>query len=425
MNRDSYMTIIPKNKEDLDSVEKLIANLEASKDCKIILKEFVDGDKPIVTVCGFDYTRGLKMVVEVDGVQYKTMILPIQFEIPPMVRLQHYFRDIDMEIIGGSQLGLDVIMEFGEDAFASYHAQLKIVAGLIPDAVAVLDDSAQRILSGKWVQCAAASSVHPAPRYIYSVQAVNDEENNDVWLHTHGLNRCGITDLEILNSHKETYDIHGNIIDAMATRLLQEPMDEGEPMFLTRTVSGHTVVVTYVNWKDAITMYDEDVLGGIKDREEGHNGDTSGVFVYPTFEDYENKQLAPVEIFDEVLKDNPIYMFTATETERMKRLALERISYMERLAADKDNTIIVKIGLEIDDEFKEDADFEREHIWFEVKDVRDGSITAELTQDPYYVNGIKTGDIGTYPYDMVTDWVVYTPQGRITPDDVYIMEIDG
>ncbi len=422
MNRDSYMTIIPKSKEDLQSLDKLLANLEASANCKIVSREFVDGDKTIVSVGGFNYTRAMKMVIEVNGVQYKTMILPIQFEIPPMVRLQHFFRDIDMETIGGSQLGLDVIMEFGEDPFESYHAQLKIVAALIPDAVAVLDDSAQKILSGRWVQFAASSKTHPAPRYIYTIQAVNDEENDDIWLHTHGLNRCGISELEILNSHKETYDIHGNILDTMVARLLQEPMDEGEPLFLTRTNTGHMVVVTYRNWKDSLSMYPEGVQGDAKDREDGHNEDTSCVFVYPSFDDYENKRVMPVDIYDEILKDNPIYMFTAKETERMKTLALERIEYMEKAAANKDNTIIVKLGLEIDEEFKKDADFETEHIWFEIKEVGNGKITAELTQDPYYIKGMKTGDIGTYAYDKVTDWIVFTPQGRLTPDDVYMME---
>ncbi|MBQ4284234.1 MAG: DUF4026 domain-containing protein [Lachnospira sp.] len=421
MNRDSYMTIIPKNKEDLQSVERLLANLEASGTCKVISKEMVESDKPIVTVCGVEYTRGMRLLVEVDGVQYKTMILPIQFEIPPMMRLQHYFRDIDKEIIGGSHTGLDVIMEFNEDCFASYHAQLKIVAGLVPDAVAVLDDSAEKLLSGRWVRFAAQSNVHPAPRYIYSIQAVAGEED-DVWLHTHGLNRCGLSELEILNSHKETYDMHGNILDSMATRLIQEPMDAGEPMFLTKTTSGHFIVVTYRNWEESLNMYPDNILGGRADREEGHNADTSCVFVYLTHEDYENGRVTPVDVFDEVLKDNPIYMFTRTETERMKALALERISYMEKLAADKDNTVIVKIGLDIDEEFKENAEFEREHIWFEVKEVKDGMITAELTQDPYYVKGIKTGDVGVYSFDTVTDWIVFTPQGRLTPDDVYIVE---
>jgi len=32
-------------------------------------------------------------------------------------------------------------------------------------------------------------------------------------------------------------------------------------------------------------------------------------------------------------------------------------------------------------------------------------------------------DIGTYTYDDLTDWIIFTPERRITPDDVYIMDL--
>jgi hypothetical protein len=44
---------------------------------------------------------------------------------------------------------------------------------------------------------------------------------------------------------------------------------------------------------------------------------------------------------------------------------------------------------------------------------------AELTQEPYYVSGIKAGDTGTYPFSDITDWLIYTKDGNITPDDAY------
>ena len=65
----------------------------------------------------------------------------------------------------------------------------------------------------------------------------------------------------------------------------------------------------------------------------------------------------------------------------------------------------------------------REHIWFELKDTKDGKLVAELTQDPYYVSGIKCGDIGTYSTDEVTDWLILTPERRISPDDAYLLDM--
>ena len=45
---------------------------------------------------------------------------------------------------------------------------------------------------------------------------------------------CGLTELEILNSRKDTYNDHYNIIETMAKRMLEkgEPPQEKEPMYL-------------------------------------------------------------------------------------------------------------------------------------------------------------------------------------------------
>ena len=60
--------------------------------------------------------------------------------------------------------------------------------------------------------------------------------------------------------------------------------------------------------------------------------------------------------------------------------------------------------------------------WFEVKKINEDSIEAELTNDPYYVSSIKKGDVATYPIDMITDWILFTKEYRITPDDVYLLD---
>lgn len=421
MDKRSYMVAIPKQREDLNDPKQLMDNLAASKECKIISQEFVDGEENLVEVCGYGYKAGIKLVVEVSGVQYRAIVLPIQFEIPPMVRAQHFFRDIDIKTIEGSQVGLDVVMEFSDDPFASYHAQLKLVSALVPDAVAVLDDSAEKMLSGKWVRFAASSDVYPAPKYIYTIQAISGDED-DVWLHTHGLKRCGIPELEILNSSKQYYGEHGRIIETLASRMLEEPAQQGEPVFLARLTEDIDVVTTFIDWKDALKFMPKNILGGEEDRKEGHNEDTCVVFAYANFEDFQQHKLSHVAIYDDVLEENPLYMFTARETERMKNLAIERIDYMVKAFEDKANKIIAKIGIEVDEEFK-DGDIENEHIWFEINDISGDSVTAILTQDPYYVKDMKKGSIATYGFDKITDWVVYTPNGPLTPDDVYMMDV--
>ena len=38
------------------------------------------------------------------------------------------------------------------------------------------------------------------------------------------------------------------------------------------------------------------------------------------------------------------------------------------------------------------------------------------------VSGMHAGDVGTYPYEDITDWLVFTEERRISPDDVYLLE---
>lgn len=406
MKEKSYMIAVPQKEESLNDIEGFVTRMS---------------NTPGINLAAHHFEKSLNLTLEMDESQYKVEIFPIDFEVPPF-RVQHLFPDIDVEAVEKAHAGLAVIMEFGDNPLVSYHAQLKIIAALLPDVVAVLDDSSEKILSGRWVRLAAASDVPPAPRYIYTVQAVSGEEDC-VWLHSHGLNRCGHPEIEVLNSRESTCQNHYRILETMANRLLErkEPLQIGEPFFVARVSEQIPLVVTLIDWKEAISHYPEDMLGGQADREDSHNENTCGLFVYPSQEDVEKHQYAPLSIYDELLEKNPIYMISTQETERMKKLAAERLPYMLKAAQNPENTILVKIGLDIDEEFREEQNH-YEHIWFELLETSEKNATCRLTQEPYYVKDMHAGSIGTYPFDRITDWLIDTRERRLTPDDVYLME---
>lgn len=409
MKEKSYMLALPGEQEPEGRME-VLRRLKNAPDFKVVTAVTED-------------EGSLEITVEYKGNRYRALLYPTGFELPEFYRCQHLFPDVDIEVMERAESGLAVEMMFGEDALDSYHLQLKLIHAVLPDAVAVLDDSSEKILSGHWVALAAVSSVPPAPRYIYTAQAVSGEEEI-VWLHTHGLNRCGISELEVLNSTKDTYNSHYNVLETMANRLLEleEPLEPEEPLYLARLTDRAALVTTLVPWKEAVELYDADMLGGKGDRAEGHNGNTSVIFTYPSKADYEEGNYSPLSHYDEILGNNPIYWISTPETERMKALAVERVSYMLRAMEVKENHILVKVGLTIDEEYQEDNNT-KEHIWFELLEAQDGKFTAKLTQEPYYVSGMHQDDIGTYTYDDLTDWIIFTPERRITPDDVYIMDL--
>lgn len=407
----SFMVAIPKNESDIDNLAFLLERLKTSG---------------MFTVKDSKLNDMLWVKIESGDLVYAARIDTMEVEIPELFRIQHFFRDIDIEAIQMQKKGLVVEMPFDEEHILdSYHMQLKLIHELLPDCLAVMDGGSEKVLSGKWVALAAESNIPPSPHYIFSVQAVSGDDK-EVWLHSHGMNRCGLPELEILNSTKDTYNDHYNIIETMAKRLLEngEAPEEKEPMYLAMLTNEIPLMATIVNWKEAVKKYPSGILGGAGDRKDSHNENTDVIFCYPSPEAMEKKKYCEVSVFNEYLRENPLYMLTDQETDRMHKLAAERLDFMKKMFGREKITILLKVGIEVDEEFKEEGN-SFEHIWFELKKLNEDTFTAELTQEPYYVKDLHEKAVMTFPYSQITDWIILTPEGKVTPDDVYLLAYDG
>ena len=405
----SYMLGIPLSEDDIIDPQAVVERLKNAEGIDLRTELFEDGKIVIQAGCLGDV--------------YTMEVWPEQFTVPEFYRVQHIFPDMDFEALKTANCVLVTAMEFDDDPQASYHAQLKILDAMLPDKLGVLDDSAEKILSPMWVSLAASSDIHPSPNYIYTVQAVGGEDGQ-VWLHTHGLNRCGMPELEIIDSNSETYQSHYHIISNAASRLLEEEVPAPKaPLYLGRLSDSVDLVITLVPWEEAVTKYDDKLLGGRNDRENGHNGNTSCIFLYPNEEYFKKGDYRPVMMYDDILADNPLYWLSSSETARMKALAAERLPYMKRAWEDGNVKILIKVGLQVDEAYRTEYN-DKEHIWFELlKLCDDGAhFEAQLTQEPYYVDGLHEGSVGEYGFDEITDWLIFAPEFRISPDDVYLIE---
>lgn len=409
---DSFMVALCDPDKEADTLETAVERLKNSDIIEVL------GFEKESTEDGDYYSMG----VVVDDEEYDLTIECIERPVPEMFRMLHFFKDLDLEKLGRASAGIAVTMPFNDNKLGSYHAQLKIMDALMPEALCILDEGSEKILSAKWVKLAASSNVPPSPRYLFTVQAVSEQDKSpEVWLHTHGLNRCGIPELEILGSDGKNYNNHYNLIDIMAKRFLDGvTIEEGEPLFLAHITNEVPFIGTIMNYKDAIEQYDNITLGNMEDREEGHNHDTYAILCYPDEASFNERKASPVNVFDDLLSANPVFMISSEETARMRDLAQERISYMKKLFAKGGSTVLAKVGLEVDEEHKEKCSG-FEHIYFEVKEIGDDHFKAELTQEPYFIAGLHKGAVMDIDYKNITDWIVMNEGGRITPDDVYII----
>ena len=334
---------------------------------------------------------------------------------------------------------LETSMYFELEPLASFHLQLKIMDAIVPDSSLVIDFMSYRLLSAQWLKMTAKSAIPPSPDYLYTLHCVYDEQGNDgnrrYWFHTHGLHRCASVELEMLNFSNGAEQMN-TLINMSVKKFLSSPAKERERF--TIGYDGMGINLCWLRWEEALKDLPENILGGFSDRDEADNvhSEPSGILFA-----VEDGNMVSPEIYAKTLAENPIYYITNEETERMSALAKERFpsfervfrrehkepekkSFLKKMIGFKEEeapgwTFLVKLGLKVDDP---DSGSEKEHLWFDVMSVNKGQITGKLLNQPYWISGLNEGDINTYPLEVLTDWLIYSPDNTFTSDSIYILE---
>ncbi len=400
----SYMLAILKDDEP-DILKKSIDRIASIKGVKVKDNHYSIDDNVIYVNLSYD-----KEDYEI-GIFYGNIKVPEFY-----LNKNFLFTNKEREEILVAKKSLTIFMKFNENIQKSFHLQLKLIFNLVPNLIGVLDESAENILPQKWVKMASKSDVLPSSEDLFTIQVVHGE-NKKIWLHTHGCNRCGVTELEILDSNEENFKNHYNLIKYYAMYLIdaKDKIDARyKGAYLGRLINGMPIVTTCISWTEGITKYKRLKLGNLEDRKNGHNSKTSIIFLYTSEEDENNKVMKPISIYDKWWGDNPIYFISDQETARMKELAIERFHYVKNNL--EGNTVLIKIGLPL----KEPGEFE--HIWFELKEIKGNKIKAILTQEPYEIKDIHEGDEDWYSIKDVTDWIIYTKERAISPSTAYLLE---
>lgn len=402
---ESYMMVIPKQEEESYLIER-IKNFTSEKEVKVIDTRF--------DIKGF-----IEAHIEYEKEEYKICFYLGNINVPEFYLYQNFlFKEEEKEAILNAKKAITIFMKFKGNVKKAYHLQLKIATMLIPEMIAVVDESAEKILPARWVKMTAESKIHPSAKDLFSIHAVEGKDKK-IWIHTHGLLRCNITELEILESTKENYQSHYNLLITYAMYIVdkEEPFNPRENIaFIGRLINGYPIVLTCKSWTEGIYEYKKLQQGNEKDREKGHNSKTSIIFAYKNEEDEKNNILSKISIYDEMIKENPIFYYSDEETDRMKSVAKERFHYVKENFKKDDNYILIKIGLPL----KEKGKFE--YIWFELLEIKNEKIKAKLTQEPYDVEDIHTDDIRWYNIEEIADWIIYMKEYAINPSNAYLLE---
>ena len=371
----------------------------------------------------FGQTEEAPFSVTYKGTEYLFDTADVEFNIdrddPSVMSLN----ERELSIVVGADHAFGVEMLYADNNMDSYHLQIKLLNMLVPDMAALFDSNAYRTHSGRWAVMTAGSKVAPSPDYMFTIHAVNDSEDgtDSVWLHTHGLTRCGTIELEILGANLSNWHDLGNVLNQIAHRLVGDNkfIDEMEPKLMGKAGDGRDIVVTWQRSEWSFRDFPKKIVGGPSDRDEEHSVNMGVIYLYENEEDQLDGKITPIVKWADALRENAVFFKTTSETQRMRALAQERIGWLRTLYKElPEKEIIVKIGLKPDPEHGFDED-RYEYIWFEADGLGDDGFSATLTQDAFYVAGMVEGVRRECRYDEIVDWRVTTSEDTFTPDNVY------
>lgn len=384
-----------------------------------IEKRFKKNNMKIIGFAESSEDKPGRIVYKYDNNTYEINFFEEEFELQEIYLYQiKDFTKEDIDKIKQCKKAITLCLEMGENIKMQYKMQLKVAYSLLDNCYGILDESAEKFIHPKRVEMIVNSKYLPSSTELYSIQVISDDQNN-IWLHTHGLNRYGIADFEILNSNEENYHFHYNTMTTLAETLINIGPNDDNKYMLGYISERIPLIITLLPWTEGLKYYKGINLGGIEDRKDEHNTNYDIIFTYDGDKSYDDNVVSKLDIYDGYWEEDPIFFLSTEETERMSEVARERFNYVKKYFSQDEKNVIVKIGIKTD---LEDSD-DYEHMWFELKKINeDNTIEVELLSEPYNVKNIKKGDIKTYNIDQITDWLLYLEGTKYAPDTVYLLD---
>jgi hypothetical protein len=240
------------------------------------------------------------------------------------------------------------------------------------------------------------------------------EDERAFWLHSHGLKEIGFWDFDVLDPDPAVRGHAHDLLRALAFGVVEGRLSpDGEPMPLVdreriRAVPARDFVADAArNHADYRACVDDEHLTGhaiICDA--GTGGWLSRLLG--------RGEPRPSRFLRGPMPEEVLIHYSTSATELMARRARETLGVLRGAVeelAEFDFPALVKLGLRVDC----GAEDEREHLWFRVHGFQSDAVDATLVNAPFHVARLKRDDRGVHPLELLSDWVVFTPAGRIDP----------
>ncbi|MCA9290923.1 MAG: DUF4026 domain-containing protein [Phycisphaerales bacterium] len=322
-------------------------------------------------------------------------------------------------------IGIETVLD-PADPLASFTVALRLLLNGFSDIPAVLDVNALRWHRRESMEAFLGDDdIEPPAEILWMIHAVYRGQDpgpeDPVWIHTHGLSRCGRPELEMLQVPARAAGMAEYLMNSIGELVLEQGVPEiGAPLAV-----GTELHVVLHPWEEVAATVPADVPGSLMMRSDD-TGEHSGVQAVICASDPKGRE-SPAWVWPEnvILRlegDEGILYMTARATERRARLARATWSQMAMAFAatppelrppssEPAVVFVIKAGFAPDD----DESVDREHLWFEVHRIDGDRAEGMLLNEPLGAVGLRHGDQRWIERDQCSDWLVMTRLGPCEP----------
>jgi uncharacterized protein YegJ (DUF2314 family) len=285
-----------------------------------------------------------------------------------------------------------------------------------PDGVVAVDDSSTLFWSAAMLDDELAHDADLDIESLYTLHAVQDGRapGRVEWLHTHGLEELGAFDVDVLEPSPLFVDNCGDPLRALAFAALEGTIAPGVDRFRLVQPNGDVRLVPADRYQaEAAPEHQK-----LRTPDEVHSG-RRAVLCEPVggLLGRWRTRPTPSRFLSSVDSVAFVIPFSTSATDLMAERAKQTFTVFRRLKEEFDSfglPTAVKLGYDVEGGRPND----REHLWFVVHHVFENKVDATVANAPHRVPGLTLGQRGEFELERLTDWMIQSPEGPMTPRNI-------
>lgn len=246
---------------------------------------------------------------------------------------------------------------------------------------------------------------------LYTIHAIYDDQPAEPqfhWLHTHGLAELGAFDIDVVRPSPLLAQHVADPLRALAFAALEGSVTPSTEFFMLGNPGGVVDLVP----ADAFNANAAPEDARLRTHDEFHSGRRAVVCQPRGLFSLFRRRPIPSRFLSTV-NGNFVVNFSATSSQLMAARARQTIDVFQSLLAEFGPGGLPN-GLKIGYPTAGDPTG-REHLWFEVHGFDGDRVDATLMNQPFDVPSLQQGQRGWHAVADVSDWIVSSPAGPMTP----------